>query len=172
MLIYVSSMLYFVSFIIGCFTNHITTMRINDNILSQLEQPSLSYILTQNIYVWFIMLCGSFTFGATTLASILANGFTTGFLSKLILIDRGCIWLILPHAIFEIPAIIIAGAAGFKIPCEVIRYLMGRKEQVLTREDVKEYLTLALISIILIVIAAWVEANVTLKIVKAMLTSP
>jgi len=77
--------------------------------------------------------------------------------------------LTLPHGIFEIPAIIIAGAAGFKIPYEIIRYLAGRKETILTKEDIKEYLTLALISIILIVIATWIEANVTLKIAKAML---
>ena len=64
---------------------------------------------------------------------------------------------------------IIAGAAGFKIPYEITRYLMGKKEQPLTKEGIKEYLTLALISIILIVIAAWIEANVTLKIAKAML---
>jgi len=76
-----------------------------------------------------------------------------------------------PHGIFEIPAIIIAGAAGFKIPYEIVRYLAGRKEQILTKEDIKEYLTLASISIILIVIAAWIEANVTLKIAKAMLNS-
>jgi len=35
--------------------------------------------------------------------------------------------LTLPHGIFEIPAIIIAGAAGFKIPYEIIRYLAGKK---------------------------------------------
>ena len=77
--------------------------------------------------------------------------------------------LTLPHGIFEIPAIIIAGAAGFKIPYEIIRYLAGKKKQILTKEDIKEYLTLALISIILIVIAAWIGANITLKIAKAML---
>ena len=59
--------------------------------------------------------------------------------------------LLLPYDIFEIPAIIIAGAAGFKIPCEIVRYLAGKKEQPLTKEDIKEYLILALISIILIV---------------------
>jgi len=79
--------------------------------------------------------------------------------------------LLLPHGILEIPAIIIAGAAGFKIPCEIIRYLVGKKETILTKEDVKEYLALALTSIILIVIAAWIEANVTLNIAKAMLNS-
>ena len=46
--------------------------------------------------------------------------------------------LILPHGIFEIPAIIIAGAAGFKIPYEIIRYLAGKKEQILTKEDIKD----------------------------------
>ncbi len=79
--------------------------------------------------------------------------------------------LFVPHAILEIPAIIIAGAAGFKIPYEILRYLLGRKEQILTQEDIKEYLTLASISIILIVIAAWIEANITLKIAKTVLGS-
>ncbi len=79
--------------------------------------------------------------------------------------------LTLPHCIFEIPAIIIAGAAGFKIPYEIVRHLAGKKEQPLTKEDIKEYLTMALISIILIVIAAWIEANITLKIAKAILNS-
>ncbi len=69
--------------------------------------------------------------------------------------------------ILEIPAIIIAGAAGFKIPYEIMRYLAGKKETILPKEDLKEYLTLIFISIILIVIAAWVEANITLKIANA-----
>ncbi len=39
------------------------------------------------------------------------------------------------------------------------------------KEDIREYLILALISIVLIVIAAWIEANIKLKIEKAMLNS-
>ena len=79
---------------------------------------------------------------------------------------KSILLLIFPHCIFEIPAIIIAGAAGFKIPCEIVRYLAGKKEQPLTKEDIKEYLTLALISIILIVIAAFVEAYITPRIAE------
>jgi uncharacterized membrane protein SpoIIM required for sporulation len=48
--------------------------------------------------------------------------------------------------------------------------LAGRKEQILTKEDIKEYLTLALISIILIVIAAFVEAYITLRIAEYFLS--
>lgn len=95
--------------------------------------------------------------------SLFFSGFALGsILNNLIVSGTGLkssLLLIFPHAIFEIPAIIMAGAAGFKIPYEIIRYLAGKKEQILTKEDLKEYLTLALISIILIVIAAWIEAN-------------
>ena len=103
------------------------------------------------------------------------NGYDIGYIVsealKFGLSPSEILMLMLPHCIFEVPAIIIAGAAGFKIPYEIIRYLTGKKEQPLTKEDIKEYLTLALISIILIVIAAWVGANVTLKIAQAMLNS-
>jgi len=34
----------------------------------------------------------------------------------------------------------VAGAAGFKIPHEIIRHLAGKKGQILTREDSKRYL--------------------------------
>ena len=40
-----------------------------------------------------------------------------------------------PHDTFEISAIIIAGAASFKIPYEIVCYLAGKKEQPLMKED-------------------------------------
>ena len=113
--------------------------------------------------------------GCVTATNLIINGQFLGVAIKELVKSRSSIsiflLLVIPHGIFEIPAIIIAGAAGFKIPYEIVRYLMGKKEQPLTKEDIKEYLTLALISIILIVIAAWIEANVTLKIAQAMLNS-
>jgi len=78
--------------------------------------------------------------------------------------------LTIPHGVFEITGFIIAGAAGFKIPYEIVRYLAGKKEQILTKEDIKEYITLALISIILIVIAAFVEAYITPRIAEYFLS--
>ncbi len=133
-----------------------------------------TYFLKNNLRVVVLLIAGSLTFGNLTIVNLLINGISIGAVMKSALTEyttSEIILLILPHGIFEIPAIIIAGAAGFKIPYEIVRYLAGKKEQPLTKEDVKEYLTLALISIILIVIAAWVEANVTLKIAKAMLNT-
>lgn len=112
-------------------------------------------------------------FGVATTINLIFNGMTLTFLYieglRKSMHFGDFLLLILPHAILEIPAIIIAGAAGFKIPYEIVRYLVGRKEQSLTKEDIEGYLILALISIILIVIAAWIEANVTLEIAKAMI---
>ncbi|WP_456329191.1 stage II sporulation protein M [Archaeoglobus sp.] len=87
-------------------------------------------------------------------------GYSVAYLSSQVSIPK-LILLTAPHGIFEIPAIIIAGAAGFKIPYEIVRYLAGKKETVLTREDIREYIALSLISIILIVIAAFVEVYIT-----------
>jgi uncharacterized membrane protein SpoIIM required for sporulation len=120
------------------------------------------------------LLIGACLFGLTTFLNLGINGYYLGMCTAITILDNSYdefLMLTLPHGIFEIPGIIIGGAAGFKIPLEIIRYLAGKKEQPLTKEDIKEYLTLALISIILIVIAAWIEANVTLKIAQAMLNS-
>ncbi len=131
-------------------------------------------IAINNLKVIIIIIIGAILFGVPTIVAIVNNSMSLGILIgeySLIYDPLKISILILPHGIFEIPAIIIAGAAGFKIPYEIVRYLAGKKEQILTKEDIKEYLTMALISIILIVIAAWIEANVTLKIAKAMLNS-
>jgi uncharacterized membrane protein SpoIIM required for sporulation len=134
------------------------------------ENPEISFFARNNIYVIFLILSGSLLFGATTLVNLIYIGMNLGLAVILSLrcgmsiIEILC--LTVPHAILEIPAIIIAGAAGFKIPYEILRYLAGKKEQILTQEDIREYLTLALISIILIVIAAFVEAYVTPRIAE------
>ena len=137
------------------------------------DDLSFLSILKNNLLVTMLLLSGTLLLGSTTLVNLMNSGITV---ARLIILANACnlslhkfLLLTLPHGIFEIPAIIIAGAAGFKIPYEIIRYLAGKKEKILTKEDIKEYLTLALISIILIVIAAWIEANVTLGIAKAML---
>lgn len=127
-------------------------------------------ILLKNLTLIIILILGGFIFGFPTFLNIFSNGYMFGVIfavySKTFKINQFLL-LTLPHGIFEIPAIIIAGAAEFKIPYEkIIRYLAGKKERILTKDVIKEYLTLALISIILIVIAAFVEAYVTPKIAE------
>ena len=77
--------------------------------------------------------------------------------------------LTIPHGIFEIPAIIISAIAGFKIPYEITLYLLDKKEKPITEDNIKEFLKLALISIILIIIAAFVEVYITPEVAKLLM---
>ncbi|WP_202318946.1 stage II sporulation protein M [Archaeoglobus neptunius] len=164
-----------VAYIFGVF---LSTIYLNKNKISLLtfgEDIHLNTgifipVVLNNLYTVSLTILGGFVMATLTTLELVYNGAIIGGL-LVILPGNVFVTFILPHAIFEIPAIIIAGAAGFKIPCEVIRYLMGRKEQVLTRHDIREYFTMALISVVLMVIAAWIEANVTLRIAREMLNS-
>ena len=145
-----------IALIIGC-TTPITFINKNiykNNIIfnRNINNKSLfPNILFSNLRIVLSMIVGAFIFSLPTIINLLYNGVLFGFLILYILRSNILlIFLILPHGIFEIPAMMLAGAAGFKIPYEIIRYLMGKKEQLLTKEDIKEYLTLALISIVLI----------------------
>ncbi|CAB3288034.1 conserved membrane protein of unknown function [Methanocaldococcus lauensis] len=147
----------------------------NNRYLPKCFTPApLTIILTNNLKVIFLMLAGSITFGLSTFINLIFNGFNLGLLIsnaynsgmpiKLILA------LILPHGIFEIPAMLISALAGFKIPYEITLYLLDKKEKPITEEDIKEFLKLALISIILIIIAAFVEVYITPKVANYLLT--
>ena len=176
--VYLSAILYYSSIIIGFFNYTTSAITSNPQVMSvnslaHLSNLNLGSILTNNLTLITLLISGSAVLGIPTFNLILYNGIFFG-ISLANSIQNGTsifeIYLLtLPHGILEIPAIIIAGAAGFKIPYEIVRYLAGGKEQILTKDDIKEYLTLALISIILITVAAWVEANITLKIARFML---
>ncbi|WP_290898462.1 stage II sporulation protein M [Ferroglobus sp.] len=66
--------------------------------------------------------------GASTFTNLIMNSFYFGAMMAFAEDSLIVVLLVIPHDIFEIPAIIIAGAAGFKIPYEIVRYLAGRKE--------------------------------------------
>ncbi|AEF96608.1 stage II sporulation protein M [Methanotorris igneus] len=131
-------------------------------------------ILLTNLKVILLMLAGAITFGLSTFINLIFNGFNVGILvGSTFLTDEPLkliTALILPHGIFEIPAMLISATAGFKIPYEVILYLLDKKEKPITEEDIKEFLKLAGISIILIIIAAFVEVYITPKIANYLLS--
>ena len=152
--------------------------KINDKDLSNYK-PKINFnfptILTNNLKVIFLMLAGVITFGLSTFINLLFNGFNVGLLIGSTFLTKEPLKLIagfiLPHGIFEIPAMLISAAAGFKIPYKVTLYLLDKKEKPLTEEDIKEFLKLSLISIILIIIAAFIEVYITPKIATYLLTN-
>lgn len=72
----------------------------------------------------------------------------------------------IPHGVFEIPGFIIAGTAGFRLTTIIISILIKKNGERIEIDDlkVKDSLALLAISIILIFIAAIIEANITLPL--------
>ncbi len=174
-LFFIASYLFSISFLVSIFFPYPFNLNyVANNYIKLFEVKNISFLffIKRNEFVIFIILVGAFLFSVPTIINLVYNGLIFGSSISIFVHNRlyNMLLLILPHGIFEIPAIIIAGAAGFKIPYEIVRYLAGKKEQPLTKQDIKEYLTLALISIILIVIAAFVEAYVTPKIAEYFLS--
>ncbi|ACX72190.1 protein of unknown function DUF95 transmembrane [Methanocaldococcus vulcanius M7] len=151
--------------------------KINDKDLSNFK-PKIEFnfisILSNNLKVIFLMLAGAITFGLSTFINLLFNGFNVGALIGSTFLTNEPLKIIagfiLPHGIFEIPAILISAVAGFKIPYEITLYLLDKKEKPITEEDIKVFLKLAIISIILIIIAAFIEVYITPKIATYLLT--
>lgn len=70
----------------------------------------------------------------------------------------------LPHGIFEIPGFILAGAAGFRLTTLIAGLINSLRNKTHASEHywkLKDSLALLVISIILILIAAFIEANIT-----------
>ncbi len=128
-----SIIVYSTGIILGMLSPQVRLNKIN--ILHRLILPS---ILKNNLDSIMYSLSGAFSFGCSTAFNLLLNGMLLTLIIREELSSglsvQALFLLVAPHGVFEIPAMIIAGAAGFKIPYEIVRYLMSKKEQPLTRE--------------------------------------
>ena len=173
-----STIIYFIGFISGClllyfFHQNIPSLEIFSSLKNTLvfeDSPTTFAILQNNVNIIIVLISGSFLAGLTTFMNLIFNGYFFG----LFLMDctqsgmqiTTILALTIPHVVFELPAIWIAGAAGFKVPYELIRYFRGKKGYILNRQEIDDFLMLAITAPILIVIAAFVEANITMKIAE------
>jgi len=92
------------------------------NLATAIEEEAMpaasAFIITNNIRACVTATAGGILFGLGTIAALVFNGFLLGVIGSMFL-TRGpeyniYFWAgVLPHGVLEIPAIIIAGAAGF-----------------------------------------------------------
>ncbi|MGC9516913.1 MAG: stage II sporulation protein M [Methanomicrobiales archaeon] len=132
-------------------------------------------ILINNIRVALIIYGGGLLLGSFTAIFLFINGAFIGYVISKVPIGDFIIFT-LPHGVIEILAIIIAGAAGFRLAASVYYFIDGmlyktwygsifEKIAFVFRENLdefKESLLLLGISIVLLIIAAIIEANITL----------
>jgi stage II sporulation protein M len=125
-------------------------------------------ILLNNLVALAVVLAGVITFAVTTAVSLLFNGLLIGFLlgatDSYSLVQT--IALILPHGLLELPAFWVAGAVAFRVTHRLIRYLRGNEDEVLGPSERYEAVLLGLLTVVLIIVAAVIEARFTLEIAE------
>ena len=137
-------------------------------------------IMVNNIYVAILAFCLGLTCGVGTVYVLITNGFMLGALASLFTGTDSALFfwsLILPHGIWELTAIFIAGGAGLKIGYSLIRPGVYRRKDALVRAA-RGALGLMGMVVLLLIGAALIEGFFTplpiqaeIKLLVALLTT-
>lgn len=119
-------------------------------------------LLRPNLIVTLLLFAGLLTFGATTVFFLFANGLFHFYQMVLLPLDTvELVVFFVPHGVLELPALWLAGAAGFKVPFNLIAYLQEDRDGLLRSEEVTELAHLVVLSLSLLLVGAVVEAEIT-----------
>ncbi|MFH1326823.1 MAG: stage II sporulation protein M [archaeon] len=125
----------FIYFVIGLFifvsvsvTLGLQNSQLNLILLEQIERLLLEFeglgifqtiakIFLNNFLASFLGVVLGVFLGIPTVLFILTNGYMVGFVSSLAIKERGIfsLWMLLPHGIFELPAIFISFGLGLRL---------------------------------------------------------
>lgn len=113
-------------------------------------------IFFNNLNVSFLIILSGIFFGIIPLFMLLSNGFIVGFVAQKVVSAEGLLtlWKLLPHGIFEIPAVLISAGLGIKIGFEILSKKGSFRDNVR-----KSFLSFVLIVIPLLIIAAIIEGS-------------
>lgn len=170
MLLAISTIIFFSSILIGYLISG-TIDQFMSNVINSLKEKfskegiSTVSIFLNNIKSAFMAYVGG-VIGIGPIFVLSINGIIIGYLAAKVQIGTLLIYTI-PHGIFEIPALIISGAAGFRITSMIIHMLISLSKGKPVSENYWEFrdsLALFAIAIVLFFIAAVIEANVTLAL--------
>lgn len=120
-------------------------------------EPTFGAIAMNNLWVMVTTLTGVVVFGVSTFVVLALNGLVGGVVLASGLVRLGPVGtfiLIAPHGVLELPAFLAVAAVGFGVPHKTVR-------NGLSRDGLLSALRLVLVALVLIVIAAWIEAYVT-----------
>jgi len=167
MLISSAVLIWFFSFLVGMTffkTAELSSIPLPLSTYFTVKKTEVTYTLViQNMKVILIIILGAFSLGVTSLINLIGNGLSFGLLVRYSY-DFGAstkdiLAATLPHGIFELPALWLAGAAGFKGPQVFIRYINGG--EFISTEDLIEFSGLSVFSICLMLLAGIIEVKFT-----------
>jgi uncharacterized membrane protein SpoIIM required for sporulation len=122
-----------------------------------------------NLRALALMFLGSVTGGALSLFGLFVNGVLVGAVVGVAV--KGTSWAVvlaalLPHGVIELSAFFVAAAVGLRVPHRLLRYLLGYDETPLTRTELVELAVIGAVTVVMIVVAAWIEVNVTPSVIE------
>lgn len=126
--------------------------------------PTPRFFFVNNLRVVLFLLFGGITLGVVTILVLFTNGLIIGsaVASSVQTVPlQSALLLTVPHGLFELPALWLAGAAGLRLPLRIVRYLLKEEDRIVTTEVVIDVTVIAALSIGLLAIAALVEGIVT-----------
>jgi stage II sporulation protein M len=124
-------------------------------------------LTVNNLGALLVMALGAVSLGTMTVLSLVLNGLLIGVVVAVALNQVSPVVvaaLIVPHGIIEIPALLIVAAVGLRFGWQTIQYIRGRTGELVTGQDIREAGWLLATAAVLIVIAAYIEANLTIEI--------
>lgn len=112
----------------------------------------LWFLFKNNIWASFFAFAGGIFLGIVPIFNSIANGFVLGFASRVSVSSAGILslWRLLPHGIFELPALFISLGIGLKLGMSVI----------LEKESIKETFFNSLRVFLLIVLPLLIIAGI------------
>lgn len=134
----------------------------NAGVAAGIRPESFWYFLSHNAPLLLLSAAGALTGGLVTLLLLLFNGMLMGNMLASVreagALSSGLL-AILPHAPFEILAILLAGTVGFMPICVVLRLALDRA--ISLRTEARDALLLLAAAMFSIVLAAMAEAWLT-----------
>lgn len=130
------------------------------------ELTTLS-LTVNNLGALLVMALGAISLGAMTVLSLVLNGLLIGVVVGVALTQVSSVVvaaLIVPHGLIEIPALLIVAAVGLRFGWRTVQYIRGHTHELVTGQDLREAGWLLTTAAVLILVAAYVEANLTLEI--------
>lgn len=134
-----------------------------------IRPDGLWFFLSRNVPLLILSGLGALTGGVVTMLLVLFNGLLLGNLLAAAhtegILQEGLV-AVLPHAPFEVPAILLAGAVGFMPVSVVARLALGRTVRLKT--ELRDALMLLAAALSLMTVAAMVEAWITPSVIEWM----
>jgi len=125
---------------------------------------SATFFIVQNTPPYLLTVIGAVTFGILTMVILVGNGVIVGNVGIAVsnVIGVGEVFaLLVPHGIFELPAIFLAAGVGFCLVHRLVGRIRGSRQSFVTRQYVRQTLLFLLYGWLILVLAAFIEAYLT-----------